>query len=125
MDVSQIFRAAFFSTLFCSLCFAQSGRTNYDPAKQQVARKSNDGFIGYTLKRINPPDIDYGKSLDHSRKVLLEETIENGYFWNLTALVLLACLFLIVVWQHQNHTRREWITAEGISAVRACFGTGQ
>jgi hypothetical protein len=113
MDVSHLFRAALFSALFCSLCFAQSGCASYDPAKREVSRKSNDGFIDYTLKRINSADVDYGKSLDQNRKLLLEETIENGYFWsNLIALALLACLFLIIVWQHQNHTRCEWITAE-------------
>ena len=41
----------------------------------------------FTLKRINPADKDYGQCLDEGRKILLEETMRNGYFWsNLVAL---------------------------------------
>ena len=45
--------------------------------------------------------------------MLLEETIRNGYFWsNLVALGLLACLFVIIVYQHRVQTCREWTAAE-------------
>jgi len=45
--------------------------------------------------------------------VLLEETVRSGYFWsNLVALGLLACLFVIIVYQHRVQTCREWTAAE-------------
>jgi hypothetical protein len=41
------------------------------------------GFIDfdYTLKRINPSDIDYGKRLDERRRLVLEETVEAASRW--------------------------------------------
>ena len=43
----------------------------------------------------------------------VEETMRNGYFWsNLVALGLLACLFVIIVYQHRVQTCREWTAAE-------------
>ncbi len=45
--------------------------------------------------------------------MLIEETMRNGYFWsNLVALGLLACLFVIIVYQHRVQTCREWTAAE-------------
>jgi hypothetical protein len=96
-----------------SLCFAQARRSGYDPAAQEEPPKQKDGFVDFALKRINAADKDYGQCLDESRKLLLEETMRNGYFWsNLVALVLLACLFVIIVYQHKVQTCREWTAAE-------------
>ncbi len=48
--------------------------------------------------------------------MLLEQTIKNGYFWsNLVALGLLACLFVIIVYQHRVQTCREWTAAEALA----------
>jgi len=67
----------------------------------------------FTLKRINPADKDYGQCLDEGRKILLEETMRNGYFWsNLVALGLLVCLFVIIVYQRRVRACREWTAAE-------------
>ena len=95
------------------LCFAQARRSGYDPAAQAQSSKPKDGFVDFALKRINPADKDYGQCLDEGRKMLLEETMRNGYFWsNLVALGLLACLFVIIVYQHRVQTCREWTAAE-------------
>jgi len=65
------------------------------------------------LKSINPADKDYGQCIDEGRKMLVEETVRNVYFWsNLVALGLLACLFVIIVYQHRVQTCREWTAAE-------------
>ncbi len=67
----------------------------------------------FTVKRINPADKDYGQCLDEGRKILLEETMRNGYFWsNLVALGLLVCLFVIIVYQRRVRACREWTAAE-------------
>jgi len=116
MDVSRPSRivvAGLFLALLSSLCFAQARRSGYDPAAQAQSPKQKDGFVDFALKRINPADKDYGQCLDEGRKMLLEETIRNGYFWsNLVALGLLACLFVIIVYQHRVQTCREWTAAE-------------
>jgi hypothetical protein len=116
MDMSRTSRTAVAGFLLAVLpfpCFAQVSRSSYDPAGQAQSSKQKDGFVDFTLKRINPADKDYGHCLDESRKMLVEETVRNGYFWsNLVALGLLASLFIIIAYQHRVQTCREWTTAE-------------
>ena len=88
-------------------------RPSYNPASQRPAEKPADSFVDFALKHINPSDKDYGQCVGEGRKLVLEETVENGYFWsNMVALGLLGCLFVIIVYQHKRQTRREWIVAE-------------
>ena len=116
MDVSRPYRIVVAGLLLAMLpfrCFPQSRRSGYDPAVQAQSPRQKDGFVDFALKRINPADKDYGQCLDEGRKRLLEETVRNGYFWsNLVALGLLACLFVIIVYQHRVQTCREWTAAE-------------
>ena len=91
----------------------QAQRSAYDPATRSTPAKPKQGFVDYTLKRINPSDKNYGECLDQGRKLLLQESIENGYFWsNVVTLSLLGCLFIIVVYQHRQRVRHEWTIAE-------------
>jgi hypothetical protein len=115
MDVNRTSRivAGLFLAMLPLLCLAQARPSGYDPAAQAQSRKPKDGFVDFALKRINPTDKDYGQCLDEGRKLLLEETMKNAYFWsNLVALGLLACLFVIIVYQHRVQTCREWTAAE-------------
>jgi hypothetical protein len=96
-----------------SLCFAQARPSGDDSAVQAQSPRQKDGLVDFALKRINPTDKDYGQCLDEGRKLLIEETIRNGYFWsNVVALGLLACLFVIIVYQRTVQTHREWTTAD-------------
>jgi len=98
-----------------SLVVQQAQRQSYDPASQRPAEKPADSFVDFALKRINPSDKDYGQCIDEGRKLVLEETVENGYFWsNMVALGLLGCLFVIIVYQHNRQARREWVVAEAL-----------
>jgi hypothetical protein len=116
MDVSRPFRivvAGLFLAMLPSLCFAQVRPSGYDPGAQVQSPRQKDGFVDFALKRINPTDKDYGQCLDEGRKLLIEESIRNGYFWsNVVALGLLACLFVIIVYQRTMQTHREWTTAD-------------
>jgi len=92
---------------------AQSGHSGYDPAAHQVSSNPPNGFLEFTLKRINPSGEDYGKCLGEGRALLLQETVRNAYFWsNVVVLGLLGCLFIIIVYQHRIQAKREWIAAE-------------
>jgi hypothetical protein len=94
---------------------AMQARQSYDPASQRPAEKPPDSFVDFALKRINPSDKNYGQCIDEGRKFVLEETIENGYFWsNVVALGLLGCLFVIIVYQRNRQARREWVVAEAL-----------
>jgi len=96
-----------------SLVVQQAPRPSVDPESQRPAEKPEDSFVDFALKRINPSDKNYGQCIDEGRKLVLEETVENGYFWsNMVALGLLGCLFVIIVYQQKRQARREWVVAE-------------
>jgi hypothetical protein len=121
MDVKGTTSAAlalFLATSLSPLCWAQSTRSTYDPAANGRPSKSRQGFVDFTLKRINPSDRDYGQRVDENRKLLLTESIENGYFWsNLVSLGLLGCLFIIVLYQQKRQTRSEWMAADALGQL--------
>jgi hypothetical protein len=98
-----------------SFVMRRAPRPSYDPPSRRPAEKPADRFIDFALKRINPLAKNYGQCIDEGRKFVLEETIENGYFWsNMVALGLLGCLFVIIVYQHNRQARRVWIVAEAL-----------
>ncbi len=110
---SQIVAAALLIASLAPSSLAQSDQWRYDPAPRQRSSKPQDNFLDFTLKRINPTDTDYGQWLAERRTILFEETIKNSYFWsNIVALSLLACLFVIIVYQHRIQTKRERTSAE-------------
>lgn len=93
-----------------SLSFAQSGRVAY---AHQASLKPRDGFFDFVLKRINSSGTDYGQCLVESRRMLVEETIRNAYYWsNVVSLSMLACLFFIVLYQNKIQAKRELEMAE-------------
>ncbi len=116
MDLKRALRIAVTVLAVAALSALSSGQSagnTYNPAARQAPAKPRDGFIDFTLKRINPADQDYGKCLDEGRVRLLDESLKSGYFWsNLVALGLLGCLFAIIVYQHKIQTRRDWTAAE-------------
>lgn len=90
-----------------------------NPAQPGKAAKQRDGFIDFTLKRINPTDRDYGQCIAEGRRILLKETIENGYFWsNMVSLGLLGCFLVVIMYQRRLALRRELLSAESLCQVR-------
>jgi len=116
MDVGRTLRNAVAGCVLAtlpSLSAGQAHHSSYDPATQQQSAKPPDGFVDFSLKRINSSDRDFGQCLDKGRAVLLDETMKNGYFWsNVVALGLMGCLFIIIVYQHRVQTVRDWTAAE-------------
>jgi hypothetical protein len=116
MDVnrpSRIAVAGLLISILSPFSFSQAPQRSNDPAAQQRSAKPQDGFVDFTLKRINPSNKDYGRCVDEARALIVEETVRTGYFWsNVAALGLLGCLLLIIIFQHRFGIRREWATAE-------------
>ncbi len=109
----RIAAAALLIAILSPFLAARSGHSDSDPAAHQGSQKPRDGFLDFALKRINPAGANYGQCLSEGRTMLLEETIESGYFWsNVVALGLLGCLFIIVVHQHRIQAKRAWTAAE-------------
>lgn len=97
---------------------AQAGQSSYDPDKHSASSKPRDGFLDFTLRRFNSSDTNYGRCLSEARRILLEETLRNAYFWsNIVALGALGWLFLVIVYQQKVQTRRDWTTAEIVSEL--------
>ena len=94
---------------------AQSPHSKYDPGAVGRPAPHQQGFLDFTLQRINPAGTDYGQCIDEGRKLLLTETIDDRYFWSsAVGSVVLVCLFLIIVFQERRYRRSEWAAAEGL-----------
>jgi hypothetical protein len=101
-----------FLALTMSYGFAQGAQqTNTVPKVQPHPQKQ--GLLDFALQRVNSSDRDYGQCIDEGRRLLLENTVENVYFWsNLVAVGLLGGFFIVIVHQHRVQKRREIIVAE-------------
>lgn len=109
----RIAAAALLIAILPPLLAAQSDHSSCDPAALQGSSKPRDGFLDYTIRRINPSGANYGQCLREGRTMLLEETVRNVYFWsNVVALGLLGCLFIIIVYQHRIQAKRDWTAAD-------------
>lgn len=108
------------SCLLLALAGSPVQAQRYSPSLAQPgkAAKQRDGFIDFTLKRINSADQDYGQCISDGRKLLLEETVENVYFWsNVVSLGLLGCFFLAIMYQRRLTGRREQLSAQSLCQV--------
>jgi hypothetical protein len=114
----RIAAAVFLVATWGTFSVAQAGHSSYDPATHSAAPKPRDSFLDFTLKRINPADANYGQSLSEVRRILLEQTLKNAYFWsNIVALSLLGCFIVVIVYQHKIQTRQEWTAAETVTEL--------
>jgi len=102
-----------FCFALAGFCLGEQPRASYDPAKQAERKIQNQSFIDFTLRRLNGEDKDYGECFAEARLLLTEETIRSGYFWsNAVSLGVALCLIVVVIYQHQQRTIREWTMAE-------------
>lgn len=114
----RIAAAAILVATWGNFSLAQADHSSYDPVTHSASSNSRDSVLDLTLRRINPSDANYGQCLSEDRRILLEETLRNAYFWsNIVALGVLGWLFLVIVYQHKVQIRREWATAEIITEL--------
>jgi hypothetical protein len=94
---------------------ASAQQTNYRVSPNGSARQ-RPGLLDFALKSINPSDQNYGQCIDEGRRMLLEETIENAYFWsNIISITLLAAFLLVMLYQQKLKRRRELIVAGSLA----------
>ena len=120
MDVTRMVLIAavaiYFATSVPPCCGQAPANSRYDPAVGEPSSKPRGSFLDFTLKRINPEGKDYGQCISEGRRLLVEETLNNGYFWsNLVALGLLGCLFAVNVRQRQVQINRDRAASEIIA----------
>jgi len=119
MDVRRPSLAALVLLLVTSLghlSAAQPSRSKYDPAATGRPSHSQQSFLDFTLKRINPGETDYGQCIDENRKLLLSETIDDRYFWSsVVGSGVLVFFFVLIVFQEKRYRRAEWMTGEALA----------
>lgn len=114
----RIAAAAIVVASWGTFSLGQADHSSYDPATHSAQSNPRDSVLDFTLRRINPADANYGQCLSEARRILLEETLKNAYFWsNIVALGVLGWLFLVIVYQHKAQIRREWATAEIVTEL--------
>jgi len=114
----RIAAAVILAATWGTFSVAQAGQSSYDPDTHSASSKPRDGFLDFTLRRFNSSDTNYGQCLSEARRVLLQETLTNAYFWsNIVALGGLVWLFLVIVYQQKVQTRRDWTTGEIVSEL--------
>ena len=117
-STTSIVSAVLMIAVVCPFSLTQTRPSGYDPANHQASQVQRDALIDFALKRFNAAGTDYGKCIDEGRSLVVEETVKNAYFWsNVVALGMLGCLFIIVVFQHRVHGRREWRSAEVLAQL--------
>jgi hypothetical protein len=108
-----------------------NGQDHTDPpsAPHQTARKSQ-GFLDYTLGKINPANKDYGLSAGDLRAEAVHGSIDDLYFWsNLVTLGLLATITWPLKYREQSRWRRSFMgyipsNRQRQSPARQCSGLG-
>jgi hypothetical protein len=86
------------------------------PTSQSVPKRQ--GFLDYALGKINPRGIDYGASMESARDAVVENTIDDLFFWsNVVTLLLLSGLVGIVLLQWRAADKREVIAASLIAQL--------
>ena len=86
------------------------------PTSQSVPKR--EGFFDYALGKINPHGIDYGASMQSGRNAVVENTIDDLYFWsNVMTLLLLSGLVAVVLLQWRAADKREVIAASLIAQL--------
>ena len=76
-------------------------------APHRTARRSQ-GFLDYTLGKVNPANKDYGLSAADLRAEAMHDSIDDLYFWsNLVTLGLLATITVIRVLEHRAAEKKD------------------
>lgn len=77
---------------------ADRPRSSYDPAAASGVRQDRPGAISSALAKVNPGDKDYGAAVSEGRIALIEETVEDFYWWScmvLTVLLMIATIYIV------------------------------
>jgi hypothetical protein len=80
--------------------------------------KRQPGFFEYVLGKVNPNGNDYGASMQTGRDRLVENTIDDLYFWsNVVTLLLLTKAVAVVLLQWRSADKKEVIAASLIAEL--------
>ena len=100
----------------CGQSFAQTPSQPVPGSAQTAAKRQ--GFFDYALGKINPRDKDYGAAMESGRAAVVEDSIDDLYFWsNVVTLLLLSGMVAVVLLQWRAADKREVIAASLIAQL--------
>lgn len=119
MRSSTLIRSLVLAVVLCSTAGPVVGQTADESSTQAgQATPKRQGFFAYVLGKINPQNRDYGATIESSRHLVEEHTIDDLYFWsNVVTLVLLSGLAAVVLLQWRAIEKRELIAASLIAQL--------
>ena len=119
MRSSTLIRSLALAVVLCSAVGPVVAQTPDESSTQAgQAAKKRQGFFAYILGKINPQNRDYGATVESSRRLVEEHTIDDLYFWsNVVTLVLLSGLAAVVFLQWRAMDKRELIAASLIAQL--------
>jgi hypothetical protein len=96
--------------LYAGIAVAQN--TNAPSQNSAHAPHRQQGFLDYTLAKINPGNRDIGADLQADRTAIVEQSINNLYFWsNAFTLSLLVAATTLLFLERRATWKKELITA--------------
>ncbi len=110
----QLHRSIIIIYLGLLLCggTAVAQNTNALPPNSAHAPHRPQGFLDYTLAKINPGNKDIGAELQADRTAIVEQSINNLYFWsNAFTLSLLVAATALVFLERRGAWKKDLITA--------------
>jgi hypothetical protein len=119
MRSSTLIRSLALTVVLCSAAWPVVGQTADESSTQAgLAAPKQQGFFAYVLGKINPQNRDYSATIESSRRLVEEHTIDDLYFWsNVVTLVFLSGLAAVVFLQWRAIDKRELIAASMIAQL--------
>ena len=91
------------------LVFGQVGsnrpRSSYDPAAQAGTKGQQQSGVATALQKVNPKDKDYGAAIEQGRIAVLEQTVEDLYWWCCvlsTGAIFLLVMYVVWLWNERE-----------------------
>jgi hypothetical protein len=104
--------AIVFGILILSAGFAVGQEHSAPASAPQKTGRRSQGFLDYTLGKINPNDKNYGLDAEGLRAEAVHDTLDDLYFWsNVVTLSLLAAITLIRFLELRSAGKKEIICA--------------
>jgi hypothetical protein len=112
------------------LVFGQVGgnrpRSSYDPAPQSGTKSQQQNGVATAMRKINPQDKDYGAAIGQGRIAVLEQTVQDFYWWYcVVSTVVLFLLVMYVAWLWKEREMRLKTSADIVSQLYNSYVTAR
>ena len=96
--------------------FGQTPKQQSSATTQPAPKRQ--GFFNYAVGKVNPQGRDYGATIESGRSAIVDNSVDDLYFWsNVVTLTLLCGLVAIVLLQWRAADKREVIAASLIAQL--------